>query len=437
MRSFRLIFAVLMVWALCRPLYAQLTSATVAGQVTDSSKSSISGASVVAVDTATGLTYSATSNSDGAYVLTNLPPDTYRLTVSMSGFQTSTHENLIVRVGERVTVDVIMQVGSVSENITVQAESVAVNQQSITVSTVIDNTMTKELPLNGRNVLQLAQLAPDSGPTSPGPYNQGASRPDLSNAYVGISGGRGDSTAFYLDGALNEDVLTQIANVFPNPDAIQEFSLDTSTFSAKFAGLGGGVMNVVTRSGENRFHGTAFEFLRNSDLNGRNYFQATQDGLKRNQFGGTIGGPIHRDKAFFFFSFQRTTVRQNPISSATVLTQAQRGGDFTSTNKQLINPFTGAIYTGNRISPTTFDPIATRLLALLPVGAPNTGLVFYTTRLIQNNDQYVTRVDANPSNKLHVYASYLYDQLNQPDPSTPGNLLTAATSSALAPSPAG
>ncbi|MBT9332412.1 TonB-dependent receptor [Paracidobacterium acidisoli] len=433
MRPFRMALAALLLFAANLPLHAQLTSATITGQITDNSKSAIPGASVVVVDTATGLTYKATSDSQGAYVLTNLTPDTYRLTVSMAGFQTSTQENLIVRVGDRATVDVMLQVGAITENVTVQAAAASVDLQSPTVSTVIDNTMTKELPLNGRDVLQLAQLAPDSGPTSPGPYNQGASRPDLSNAYVGISGGRGDSTAFYLDGALNEDVLTQIANVFPNPDAIQEFSLDTSTFSAKFAGLGGGVMNVVTRGGGNQIHGTAFEFLRNSALNGRNYFQATQDGLKRNQFGGTIGGPIRKDRAFAFFSFQRTTVRQNPINSTTVLTQAQRNGDFSSSSKQLSNPFTGAKYAGNQISPSTFDSAASQILALLPVGAPGSGLVFYTTRLIQNNNQFVTRVDVNPTDKLHLYASYLYDQLNQPDPSTPGNILSAGTSAGSGP----
>jgi hypothetical protein len=248
---------------------------------------------------------------------------------------------------------------------------------------------------------------------------------------VGISGGRGDSTAFYLDGALNEDVLTQIANIFPNPDAVQEFSVDTSTFSAKFAGLGGGVMNVVTRGGTNRFHGSAFEFLRNSALNGRNYFASTADGLKRNQFGGAIGGPIRRDKAFAFFSYQRTTVRQNPTSSATVLTAAERNGDFSSDSKQLVNPATGAPYPGNKISPSTFDPIANKLIALVPTGASGTGLVFYTTRLIENDNQFVTRVDATPTEKLHIYSSYLYDQLNEPNPSIAGNILTASTTSGV------
>ncbi|HEY6852318.1 MAG TPA: carboxypeptidase-like regulatory domain-containing protein [Terracidiphilus sp.] len=397
--------------------------------MTDSAQSTIPGATVTAIDTMTGTAYHVETDNQGTYVLTGLLPDTYRLTFSKSGFQTGIQEGLIVTVGQSATVDTVLQVGSVSTSVTVQAASDAINLQSPTVSTAIDNKMTQELPLNGRDVLQLAQLAPDSGPTATGPYNQGASRPDLTNSYVGASGGRGDSTAFYLDGALNEDVLTQIANVFPNPDAVQEFSFDTSAFSAKFAGLGGGVMNAVTRGGTNEIHGVLFEFLRNSALNGRNYFSPTQDGLKRNQFGGTIGGPILKDKTFGFFSYQGTTLTQNPINSATVLTAAERGGDFSAVSKQLVNPSTGAPFAGNQISPTLFDPIAVKLLALLPVGAPDTGQLFYLSRLVENDKQFVGRGDENITQKLHLYASYLYDALSEPAETIPGNILTASPAS--------
>jgi hypothetical protein len=246
MRCYRAAVALIILTFSLPFLRAQLTSATITGQITDASKSALPGALITVVDKTTGAISKATTNGEGTYVLTNLTPDTYRLTVTMAGFQTATQEDLVIQVGEHATVDVGLKLGATTESVAVEGSAVDVNFQTPTVSTVIDNKMTQELPLNGRNVLQLAQLAPDSGPTATGPYNQGASRPDLVNSYVGISGGRGDSTAFYLDGALNEDVLTQIANVFPNPDAVQEFSIDTSTFSAKFAGLGGGVMNVVT-----------------------------------------------------------------------------------------------------------------------------------------------------------------------------------------------
>jgi hypothetical protein len=429
MRCRSLFFPLLVLALSTPPSIAQLTSASISGKVTDASQSAIPDASVTAVDVATGNTVTGRTDGEGNYVLTGLLPDTYRLKFGKAGFESNIQENLVITVGERATVNSVLQVGSVSDSITVQADSAAVNLQSPTVSTVIDSKLTQELPLNGRNVLQLAQLAPDAGPTATGPYNQGASRPDLANSYVGASGGRGDSTAFYLDGALNEDVLTQIPNVFPDPDAIQEFSLDTSSFSAKFAGLGGGVMNAVTRGGTNQIHGVLFEFLRNSALNGRNYFATAQDGLKRNQFGGTIGGPIRKDKTFGFFSYQGTTIRQNPTSSATVLTAAQRAGDFSSDSNQLVNPTTGAIFPKNYIDPSLFDPIANKILALLPVGAPGTGLVFYTSPLVENDKQFVGRVDENVTSNLHLYASYLYDALSEPAKTIPNNILTASNAS--------
>jgi hypothetical protein len=190
-------------------------------------------------------------------------------------------------------------------------------------------------------------------------------------------------------------------------------------------------MNAVTRGGTNDIHGVLFEFLRNSVLNGRNYFSAAQDGLKRNQFGGTIGGPIRKDKTFGFFSYQGTTISQNPINSATVLTAAQRTGDFSSSSSQLVNPSTGAPFVGNQISPTLFDPIATKFLALLPVGAPSTGVLFYTSRLAEDDKQFVGRADENVSEKLHLYGSYLYDALSEPSTTIPGNILTAASSSGV------
>jgi len=432
MRNRRLVLLSLLLCLFCNRVPAQLTSATLSGRITDPSGAVIPKAKVTAVDEATGKVITGEADDQGNYVLPGLLPDPYRVTFSQPGFQSRVQEGLVVTVGQRATVDATLTVGTATESVSVQgSQAAAVNLESPTVSTEVDSKMTVNLPLNGRNLLQLTQLAPDSGPTSPGPYNQGASRPDLSNSYVGASGGRGDSMAFYLDGALNEDVLTQIPNVFPNPDAIQEFSLDSNTFSAKFAGRGGGVMNAVTRGGTNQFHGVLFEFVRNSVLNGRNYFSAAQDGLKRHQFGGTFGGPIRKDKTFGFFSYQRTTVRQNPINSATVLTANQRAGDFSSSSNQLVDPATGTPFAGNQVDPAQFDPIAAQILNLLPVGAPGTGLIFYTSRLIENDNQFVGRADENIGSNLHLYASYLYDGLSEPAAADPHNILTAGNSSGV------
>jgi hypothetical protein len=412
--------------ALCPSmLTGQLTSATVTGRVTDSAGSSVPSALVTATDTRTGVTSHIETDGQGDYVITGLAPGTYRLTFARDGFQSYEQDSLIVAVGQHATVNAALRVGAVAQSVVVQAASNMINVESPTVSTSIDNKMTQELPLNGRNVLQLMQLAPDSGPTNSYGYQQSASRPDQANNFVGASGGRGDSTSYYLDGALNEDPLTQIANVFPNPDAIQEFSFETSTYSAKFAGRGGGVMNAETRGGTNQFHGSLFEFLRNSALNGRTYFSPTQDGLKRNQYGGTFGGPIRKDKTFGFFSYQGTSIRQNPTNAAVVLTAAQRSGDFSSSPTQLINPSTGQIFPGNQVPTSLFDPIAGKVLALVPVGAPGTGIVHYVSRLVENDKQFVARVDENVTQNLRIYGSYIYDGLQEPATSIPGNLLTA------------
>lgn len=408
-------------------LLGQLTSGTVSGIVTDSGGAVIPGASVTATGTTTGVVFQAETNGEGQYVLTGLPPSVYRLSFKKSGFESYVQEGLTVTVGQHATINAQLQVGAASENVTVQANGAAVNLENPTTSFEINTEMTQQLPLNGRVTLQLAQLAPDSGPTQSGGYQQAASRPDQSTEFVGASGGRGDATAYYLDGALNEDALTQIANVYPDPDAIQEFSFDTSNYNAKFAGRGGGVMNAVTRGGANQFHGGLFEFLRNSDLNGRNYFDSQQDGLKRNQFGGTIGGPIRRDKTFFFFSYQGTSIRQNPIGTATVFTAAQRAGNFSSDPQQLVNPSTGQPFPGNQVPVADFDPIASQVLAELPVGAPGTGLAFFPERLVENDKQFVARVDENVGSKLRLYGSYIYDGLNEPSTAIPGDVLTAVS----------
>ena len=299
---------------------------------------------------------------------------------------------------------------------------------SSTVSTQITQKMASQLPLNGRNVLQLMTLAPDTGPGNGSGYQQSTSNPN-SNVYVSASGGRGDSVNFMLDGATNEDTYTSIANAFPNPDAIQEFTFETNNYGAKYGGRGGGVMTVVTKGGTNRFHGSLFEFVRNTDLNARNFFAAKQDGLKRNQFGGSVGGPIQRDKTFFFFSFQKTTLRSVPVTNtAYTITPAELNGDFSSINKQLVNPSTGLPYPNNFINPSTWDPVAKKLISLVPVGAAPDGIIRYATTIRNDSKQYVGRADRNFGNKLRIYGTYLYDDFNNPNTPIPGNLLSAAES---------
>ena len=290
--------------------------------------------------------------------------------------------------------------------------------------------MAEELPLNGRNVLQLMSLAPDVSPSVPmgyySYYGQGATRPESATAFVSASGGRGNSSAFYLDGGINEDPYTQVSNVFPNPDAIQEFSFITNSYDAKFGGRGGGVVNAVTRGGTNDLHGSLFEFVRNGDLNARNFFASTNDGLKRNQYGISVGGPIQKNKTFFFGSWQGTTLRSVPTENEAITgTAAERAGDFSAISTPLVNPG-GAPFPRNQVPTSLFDPVSLKILALTPVGAPGTGLVYYPSVVTQNDNQVVARIDHNFGDKFRLYGRYLYDYLDVPSGSINTNILTAA-----------
>jgi hypothetical protein len=304
----------------------------------------------------------------------------------------------------------------------------------------------ENIPLNGRNILELMVLSPDVSPSvAPGAhsdYDQFAIRPDAVSGFMSASGGRGNSTGFYLDGGIDEDTYDQVANVYPNPDAIQEFSYETNNYSAKYGGRGGGIVNAVTKSGTNQFHGTAFEFVRYYALNARNFFASTQDGLKRNQYGFTVGGPVQKDKTFFFFSWQGTKLLSVPTENvATTATRAELNGDFSAlcsggfdssgicpsaNGTQLINPSNNQPFLNNQIPTADFDPVALKVLSLVPVGAPETGLAYYATQTVENDNQFVTRVDRDWGTKFRFSARYLYDNLTEPAEPNLSNLLTAA-----------
>ncbi len=407
-------------------LFAQRQTASVSGLVTDASSSPIPGAKITVKSLATGLTRTAASNDTGYYAITALPAGPYSVSAGKEGFATSGVPELNLQVDQNATANLQLQVGAVTESISVVGQVAAVDTKNATLNTVINNQMMTDLPLNGRNVLQLLRLTPGTL-TASGTFNQAATRPESGGELISASGGRGNSTTFVMDGGIHEDPYTEVANVLPNPDAVQEFSYQTNNYGAKFAGRGGGVVNIVTRSGSNDFHASFFEYLRNGELNARNFFAPRNDGLKRNQYGFAGGGPIVRNKTFFFGSWQGTQVRSLPSSlTTTAATAPQRRGDFSNfLPRQFVDPTNNQPIPGNIIPTSRLDPIALKVLEFIPTSTEASGLVRYQRADKQTDNQYLARIDHQFSERHMLSGRYFYDQLTIPTIIDPKNLLTA------------
>ena len=248
------------------PIWAQRQTASVAGSVTDASGAPVPSARVNVKNLDTGLSRETVSNDAGYYTVTALTAGRYSVTVSKEGFSTYGIPEIVLQVDQNASANAQLQVGAVTESINVVGQIASVDTRNSTLNTVITKEMMTDLPLNGRNVLQLLRVTPGTLSTS-GTFNQAATRPEAASELISASGGRGNSTTFVLDGGIHEDPYTEVANVLPNPDAVQEFSYQTNNYGAKFAGRGGGVVNIVTRSGSNQFHGSLFDYVRNAKLN--------------------------------------------------------------------------------------------------------------------------------------------------------------------------
>jgi hypothetical protein len=406
-------------------LWAQRQTASVSGLVTDASNSPVPAAQIVIKNLATGFQRTTVSNDTGYYAATALASGLYSLTATKPGFATFGVPEINLQVDQNVTANVQLQVGTVTEAISVVGAVAAVDTKNATINTVISNQMMTDLPLNGRNVLQLMRVTPGTL-TASGTFNQAATRPEAGSELISSSGGRGNSTTFVMDGGIHEDPYTEVANVLPNPDAVQEFSFQTNNYGAKFAGRGGGVVNIVTRSGSNNFHGVLFEYVRNANLNARNFFAPRNDGLKRNQYGVAGGGPLVRNRTFLFGSWQGTQIRALPATlTSTVATEAQRRGDFSNIRSQLIDPRSNQPFPGNIIPAGQRDPIALRVLEFIPAASSSDGLLRYQRADKQTDNQYLMRVDHHFSTRHLLSGRYFYDQLTIPTIIDPKNLLTA------------
>lgn len=362
--------------------YAQST-ARIVGTVRDSSGAAVPNATVSAINVQTSLRETRQTGVDGTYSIPLLPVGRYEVEVSKEGFQKILRTGITLAVNDNATVDVTLNVGTVTESVTVTAAAPLLETQSGTLKGLVDEQRVVGLPLNGRDVTQLlsiqAGVIPRSTSTGEG------------NAFA-VNGTRGSGVAYSLDGGMNTDSYRNFSGLFPNPDAVLEFSMQKNNFSAEFANASGAVVNVVTKSGTNEFRGSAFHFFRNANLNARNFFAAQRDTLKRNQFGGTIGGPLIRNKLFFFFAYQGSTLRSDPQLTRQFLpTAAMRRGDFGSA--RITDPLSRQPFPNNQIPASRLSTVTQNLLRYFPVPDTPTGERFVGAAQRPNEHEYTGRGD--------------------------------------------
>ena len=416
----RSIFVACTVCCLSIPLFAQSTNnQQISGVVSDSSGASVSQATVTAVSTGTNLSRAATSNGSGNYLIANLPIGTYEITSSAPGFKKATISKVVLQVGASLTLNMTLQVGNVNESVTVNADAVHVEASSGEVGRLITGEQATQIQLNGRNYVQLLALTPGVSTT----YSSGFSLfggYGVNNSGQSANGGRTDTFSWYIDGADNKDNGGGGNNfVNLNPDAIAEFRMLTTNYSAEYGGSSGAVVNIALKSGTTDFHGIGYEYFRNDAIQSRAFNAASTPELRYNNFGWNIGGPIfipklfntHKDKLFFFVGEDFKRLRQGMIETWTVPTLAERAGNFSASAIRPNDPTTGQPFQNGMIPSTRFNPTSSRLLDNYP--APNfsgTGgnyVLNYVAPL--NANEYIYKVDYNLSSRNQLNFHYLRD----------------------------
>ncbi len=406
--------------------WSQDATGRVTGKVTDPAGASVAGAKVVVTNTGTSSAVEATTGEDGTYQVLNLPIGDYTVSVQREGFGSVRTQPNQLTINQTLRIDVHLTLGAVSQTVAVEAQASQVETINPTVGGTVTGAPIANLPLNGRNTLDLALTQPGVVPAPTVSYVAGT---------FTVAGGRPDEVTFLLDGGNNNTVTTNGANANPNPDMIAEFRILSNNYTAEYGHSGGGVVSVVTKSGTNDLHGSLYEYLRNDDLNASDYFSNAaglpRPVLKRNQFGGTFGGPVvipkvfhGKDKMFFFFGYQGQRLVQTQVNpQVTVFTPAELTGDFSHAVKGGPDPNVAKFLQKNPyfqpnpqltaqaiISPTAIDPVAQAYIKnnLLPVSP--TGLLVPTASAANNADEYNAKGDYNITNNDHLSLTLAYSK---------------------------
>jgi carboxypeptidase family protein len=403
----------------------QAQTGQINGVISDTTGAIVPGATVRAVESATGLVRETVTGTDGRYSFTSLRPTTYDLTAELTGFRASQRKGVLLQANQNVTVNFAIELGSIAETITVSGESPTVDVTSATLSEVVDSKRIVELPLNGRDAARLSTLVPgivlttvdqESGKTIPGALR------------MSTNGTESRQVSFRLDGTSHTDPYFQQNQPFPFPDALQEFSIQTANYSAAQGNSAGAVVNAVTRSGTNAFHGGGFGYLRDRTFNSKNFFAPEKDYLKRKQYGGFAGGPIEKNRMFFFGGWQGTDLANRGTSLVQFTpTIDERNGNFatcgSACNRQLMDPLTGQPFPNNQVPVERFDPASVRLLKYLPP-AGGDGLMQVPRLIGQDDNQVVMKVDRQLRQSDQVSVRYFFDHFTNDPTYTEGNLLS-------------
>jgi len=380
-------------------------SAAVGGIVEDATDARIPDAKVKLINTDTGTENTATTSKDGNFTIPSVLPGHYSLQIERDGFDTTQLTDITLNIGDNRAVIVRMRVGSAQQTVNVDGGGLTVNCTDGSVSTVVDHKIVENAPLNGRDITQL--LAIQAG------VFQTSSNGSQGNGFS-VNGSRQTGVNFFLDGGENVNTYQNFSGLFPNPDAVEEFRVQTNNFSAEYGNATGAVVSVETKTGTNQFHGSLFEYVRNQIFNARNYFATSRDSLKRNQFGGTVGGPILKNRLFFFFSYQDTTIRSNPQLTHEVLpSTAMRAGDFSAVSTPIINPATKTPFVKNQIPVSLFSPVTQAFLKYLPDPGTPDGSRYTGFAIVNNASEYTGRLDYQVGK--HRISARLFDTiLRQP-----------------------
>ncbi|MGC2698224.1 MAG: carboxypeptidase regulatory-like domain-containing protein [Candidatus Angelobacter sp.] len=399
----------------CHLAAAQDATGRIVGNAYDQTGAVIPGVHVKVTNTATLVTREAITDSAGYYQVLSLPIGAYTVSADHKGFNPIVTNANKLEINQSLKIDLKLTIGTNTESVTVEATAATVETINPTMGSTITEREIANAPLNGRNVLDLALLQPGVLPAD----NPGNAGTKSANTAFSISGGRNDSNTFLLDGGANNDLLNNGAVYNPNPDAVQEFKVLTSNFGAEYGRNGGGIVTVVTKSGTNAFHGSAFEYNRNTAYNANDFISNSQGSprgvLKRNQYGGTFGGPILKQKVFFFLSYQGQRQTQLvPSDVGQTFTAAEIHGDFSaSPNNASIaaflaaNPFfqsNAALAAQGIIDPTKIDPVAQKYIqaGLIPVSNVPTGAISFQNPAQSNSDDFTGKFDFEASSKDHL-----------------------------------